>query len=366
MRALGIFVGVALLGLALWRYLASPVGVPRAPGADPAAITEAAGSATGSATGLDRGQRAGDRIVSEESPEAFQARLLYEQARQRVLGAYQRASGQADFAMAPGRVLRSLLEKRCGLLERYAEEWRVYKDRWGLTGQTGPELCRSLLFNHLKERLGLPDGVTQAAFFARLDRIDAEYERLVLRQGGFPGAAKAADDAFLDAYERFREARRGILGAELDHKLFGLADEVLHLPKEVQKIVADPRIPAPERLAAYKKLLTGIEGQYQVPLSSVLEPVELAKLELSIRETGTELGPEERRAVIEKYAGPEYAARYVQDQQEQVDRNERLKAFNQERDKMLADLRAEGLSPEEVQKRMPEIDRLLLRKYQLE
>lgn len=363
MRALGIFVGVALLGLALWRYLASPVGVPGTPATGPAAPTEAVGAATGS----DRGQWAEERPLPEESPEAFQARLLYEQARQRVLGAYQRASGQADFAMAPGRVLRSLFEKRCGLLERHAEEWRAYKDRWGLTGQTGQELCQSLLFGYLKERLGLAAGVSQAAFFARLDRIDAEYERLVLRQLS-PGraAAATADDAWIKEYERFREARRGILGADLDHKLFGLADDVLHLPQEVQKIVADPRTPAAEKLAAYKKLLAGIEGQYQTPLSSVLEPVELAKLELRIREAEGELGPEERRAVIEKYAGADNAARYVQDQQEQADRNERLKAFNQERDQMLAELRAKGLSPEEVQNRMPEIDRRLLHKYQLE
>ncbi|HEX2573548.1 MAG TPA: lipase secretion chaperone [Polyangia bacterium] len=359
MRALGLLVGLALLGLALWRYLAPSAPLPRAPLSEPAAHTEGAS--------LDRGRRAGEPAAPEESPEAFQARLLLEQARQRLLGAYQRASGQADFALAPGRVLRSLLEKRCGLLERHEEAWRAYKDRWGLTGQTGPELCRSLLFAYLKDRLGLPEDVTQAAFFARLDRIDAEYERLVLRRLS-PGAggAATADAAFLDAYERFREARRGILGSELDRKLLGLADDVLHLPHEVQKIVADPRTPAAEKLAAYQKLLAGIEGQYQVLLSSVLEPVELAKLELRIREAEGELGPEERRAVIEKYAGPDYAARYVQDQQEQADRNERLKAFNQERDQMLAELRAAGLSPEEVQKRMPEIDRLLLHKYRLE
>jgi hypothetical protein len=360
MRALGILLGSALLGLALWRYLASPVPAPKAPRSAPEAVTDSAGATRDDRTTRGRGQ---GEAQAQESPEAFQARLVLEQARQRLIGAYQRAAGQADFALAPGRVLRSLLEKRCGLLERHAEEWRAYRDRWGLEGQTGPELCRSLLFTYLKERLGLPGDVTQAVFFARLDRIDAEYERLVLRR---LSGSSASDEAFLGAYEPFREARRGILGQGLDQKLFGLADDVLHLPHQVRELVADPKLPAADKLAAYQKLLAQIEGQYQVPLSSVIEPIELAKLELGIREAEGRLGPEERRAIIEKYAGPEHAASYVQDQVEQAQRSERLKAFNQERDQMLKQLADQGLSPEEVRQRMPEIDRLLLTKYQLE
>jgi hypothetical protein len=103
-----------------------------------------------------------------------------------------------------------------------------------------------------------------------------------------------------------------------------------------------------------------------VRLGSVVEPVELAKHALRLHETAGPLGPEQQQAVLERYASPEVARRYLEHQQEQRDRSERLRAFNQERDQLLEQLAGAGLTPEQRRQRMTEIDQQLFEKYHLQ
>ncbi|MDY7231181.1 lipase secretion chaperone [Hyalangium rubrum] len=276
--------------------------------------------------------------------EEIKAQLLAAKAQLALGQAYERAAAHGDFALAPGRILRSLLAKRCGLVQRHASAG----------------VCRELLFSHLKERLGLPEDTSQARFWEMLEQVDAAYERLVVAD---PAAAR--DEAFRAAYGRFREARRAIVGPELDRHLFGLADEVLLLPFEVDDLLRDARASAEQKLAAYESTLQRIEREHGVRLASVVEPVELAKHALRIQETAGPLGPEQQRAVLERYAGTEVAQRYLEHQREQQDRSERLRAFNQERDQLLEQLSREGLTPEQRRQRMAELDPPLFEKYRL-
>jgi hypothetical protein len=69
---------------------------------------------------------------------------------------------------------------------------------------------------------------------------------------------------------------------------------------------------------------------------------------------------------MERYAAPDVARRYLEHQQEQQDRSERLRAFNQERDQLLEQLARAGLTPEQRRQRMTEIDSQLFKKYHLQ
>ncbi|HYO72256.1 MAG TPA: lipase secretion chaperone, partial [Archangium sp.] len=274
-------------------------------------------------------------------PRAPEARLPEAAPPRTLIQAYERAAARGDFGMTPGRILDSLLDRYCG----------SPRDRAGE--------CRDLLFAHLRERLGLSEELTSAAFWSMLERIDAEFDRRVTRD-----PRSHTDAGFLAIHERFREARRDIAGAALDRRLFGLSDGLLHLPQRVGELARDSRMPLEQKLAAYQDALHGIEEEHGVRLVSVMEPVELAKHELSIREAAGMLGAEQRREVLEHYTSPEYARRYLDYHQEQRARNERLKAFNQERESLLKQLASES-SPEQLRQRMLAIDQRLSEKYDL-
>lgn len=359
MRAPGILLGIALMGLMAWRALAT-WAVPAAKDAVPLASPgePAAPSAPASAVAPRLGPS-----VSPVAPEAalLKAQLLAAKTRQALGQAYERSAAHGDFALAPGRILQSLVERRCGLVQAHAAELAAEREHLGLQASDGPGLCRELLFSIVKERLALAEDVSQARFWELLAQVDAAYERLVVED---PSAARP--EAFRAAYERFREARRGIVGPELDRRLFGLADEVLRLPFQVEDLVQDPRTSAAQKLAAYEGTLQRIEREHAVKLSSVIEPLELAKHALRLQETAGPLRPEQQQALMERYAGPEVTQRYLAAQQEQQDRSERLRAFNQERDALLEQLARAGLGPDQRRQRMTEIDRQLFEKYRLQ
>ena len=155
------------------------------------------------------------------------------------------------------------------------------------------------------------------------------------------------------------------MGADLDRRLFGLADEVLHLPFQVEDLLRDTNLSSEQKLAAYGAALQRIEREHGVRLASVVEPVELGKHALRLHETAGPLEPEQRQAVLERFAGPGSSRRYLEHQQEQQDQSERLRAFNQERDQLLEQLARAGLTPEQHRQRMSEIDSQLFEKYHL-
>jgi hypothetical protein len=352
-------VGIALVGLVAWRALApgaAPVAEATAPLSSPGTPASQQVSPEAASAGLGTSVRP----AAPEAPR-LKAQLLVAKARHALGQAYERAAGHGDFALAPGRILGSLLERRCGLVWSHAEELAAERERLGLQASDAGGLCRELLFSVLKERLGLPEDVSQARFWELLEQVDAAYARLVLAD---PSAAR--DEGFRAAYERFREARRGITGPELDRRLFGLADEVLRLPFQVDDLLHDPRTSAEQKLSAYEGTLQRVESEYGVRLASVVEPLELAKHALRLQETAGPLRPEQQRALMERYASPEVTQRYLAHQQEQQDRSERLRAFNEERDALLEQLSRAGLGPEQRRQRMAEIDQQLFEKYHLQ
>ncbi|MCY1077330.1 lipase secretion chaperone [Archangium lansingense] len=285
---------------------------------------------------------AGASTGAAAQPREPEARFLVAQPSQTLVQAYERAAARGDFGMAPGRILESLRDRYCGSPQRGADE------------------CRGLLFAYLQERFALPEEVTSVAFWSMLARIDAEFDRLVTSN-----PRSHSDAEFLAVHERFREARRDIAGAALDRRLFGLSDDLLDLPQRVGELAGDSRMPLEQKLAAYQDALQRIEHEHGVRLMSVMEPVELARHELRIREAADVLGPEQRREVLERYTGPEYARRYLDYHQEQQTRSERLKAFNQERDLLLKQLASES-SPEQLRQRMLAVDQRLFEKYDLQ
>jgi hypothetical protein len=258
-------------------------------------------------------------------------------------------------------MLQSLLDRRCGLVEQHAEELHAWRKQLGLEGSSGAELCRSLLIASLRERLALPEDVTPALLWSRLAQVDAAYERLVVRD-----ASAASESGSFAAIERFREERRHILGAELDARLFGLSDDVLLLPSKVDTLLRTSGASVEQNVATWQAELLRIEREHGVRLAEILEPMDLARQELRLRESAGPLDDEARRAVLERHAGSEVALRELEFRHEQQERAERLSAFNAEREQLLANLRAEGLTAEQLRERLPEIDRRLFEKYHLQ
>jgi hypothetical protein len=291
----------------------------------------------------------------------LELRVLVAKVRASLGRSYERVSSQGDFALAPGRLLQSLLERRCGLVRRHVEELSAHREQLGLTGPDAEGFCRDLLFSLLQERLSLPEGTSQARFWESLERVDEAAARQVL---GNPSASSG--EAFHAAYERFRRERREVVGPEVERRLFGLPDELVRLPLQVDALVNDPQLTPGQRLATYESALQRIEQEYGVTLASVVEPLDLAKHALRLHETAGALGPAQRQAILEQYAGSETTRRYLEHQWEQQDRDERLRAFNQERARLLEQLTRAGLTPEQLRERMPGIDQQLFEKYHLQ
>lgn len=291
--------------------------------------------------------RTGDKSPGEED---IRRQLLLARVRHGLEQAWRRSASQGDFALTPGRIVTGLLEKRCGLLLRHAAD----------LAPASANPCRSLLFALLKERLALSDDITEEKLWSVLEQVDEEYRRqVVTRLESEPEMDSRA------ALERFRQARRALAGPELDAKLFGLSDALLLLPSRVDGLVADPAIPAERKLAAWQELLQSFEREHQAQLASVVEPMELARLELRIHEAAGPLDPQRRQAVLEHHLGAAAARERLEHQRAQQDRDARLEAFNRERERRLQELAASGLTPEQIRQRMPELDRLLFARYGL-
>ncbi|WP_164020253.1 lipase secretion chaperone [Pyxidicoccus trucidator] len=363
-RVTGVLMCAALLGLTAWWYVEASESSASPAGRGGAASASEHSARARSPVAREEGKTAaagGPTEATAPEAEEIKARLLVAQLRQRLGTAYERTAAGGDFALTPSRLLKSLLDRRCGALRRNLEELAPYRAQLQLEGPDGAAACQSLLFSWLKERFAFPDDLTQERLWSMLEQVDAEYERLVVRQLPF-----ASDEALLAAHERFREARRGILGPSIERQLFGLSDDLFQLPHQVDRLVTNSHTSVDQKLAAYREWLQRLESEHGVQLASVVEPLELAKLELRIRETAGPLGPEQQRAVYERHAGSESSLRYLEHQREQTERSERLSAFNQERARLLEQLTRSGLTPEQLRQRMPAIDQQLLVKYQLQ
>lgn len=368
-RLAGALACAALLALAVRWYVAGPVS---AEPVDGAALAEErtralAVSAVGKAPVGGQGSLAAAPVAGavggNESVTAqeLQAGLLVAQVSHGLGSALRRAASQGDFGLAPARILESLLKKRCGLLERHADAVALHGERLGLEGKTGAELCRSLLLQRMKEQFALGEDVPPERLWELLGQVDAEYARLVVKElESHPGGSAEA------ARERFRAARRELLGPELTRRLFGLSDDLLRLPERVDALLADASLPRERKVEAWQGLLQQVEREHGVRLSTVVEPVDLARLELKLREAEGPLDAARRQEVLERYMGSESARRHLEHQQQQQALEARLEAFNRERQQRLVEMAAAGLTPEEQRARMPELDRQLFEKYHLQ
>lgn len=343
-RVLGVLLGTALLGLAVGWPSAHSVAVAQAPFIPDDLVSSPAGiwrpappawSAPAASVNLDARE--------------LESRMLMAKVRASLGRSYERASSQGDFALAPGHILDGLLARRCGLMRRH------------VSGADADGPCRELLFSLLQERLSLPEGTSQARFWESLARVDEAAERHVLGE-----ASSSRGEAFRAAYERFREERQEIVGPDVERGLFGLSDELVRLPFLVDDLVSDSRLSPEQRMAAYEDVLQRISRDYGVVLASVVEPLELAKQALRLHGTAGALGSAQQQAILERFAGPETTRLYLEHQMEQQDRGERLRAFNQERARLLEQLTRAGLSPEQLRERMPAIDQQLFEKYHLQ
>jgi lipase chaperone protein len=358
-RVLGVLVGAVLLGLAVWWSPVDAVAVARAP-SSPGGPGGRAASLPGTRRPAPPAWSAPAASANLDAREA-ELRVLLAKVRASLGRSYERASSQGDFALAPGHILESLLERRCGLVRRHVEELTAHRERLGLTGPDAEGFCRDLLFSLLQERLSLPEGTSQARFWESLTRVDEAAARHVLAE---PSTSRG--ETIRAAYERFRQERRDLVGPDVERRLFGLSDEMVRLPFQVDELVNDSRLSPAQRMAAYEDMLQRMGREYGVELASVVEPLELAKNALRLHETAGALGPAQQQAILETYAGPETTRLYLEHQMEQQDRDERLRAFNQERDRLLEQLTRAGLTPEQLRERMPGIDQQLFKKYQLQ
>ncbi|WNG56103.1 lipase chaperone [Archangium gephyra] len=355
-RVLGVLLGTALLGLAVGWPSAHSVAVAQAPSIPDDPVSSPAGtrrpappawSAPAASVNLDARE--------------LESRMLVAKVRASLGRSYERASSQGDFALAPGHILDGLLARRCGLVRRHVEELLAQRERLGLLGADADGLCRELLFSLLQERLSLPEGTSQARFWESLARVDEAAERHVLGE-----SATSRGEAFRAAYERFREERQEIVGPDVERGLFGLSDELVRLPFLVDELVSDSRLSPEQRMAAYEDMLQRISRDYGVVLASVVEPLELAKQALRLHGAAGALGSAQQQAILERFAGPESTRLYLEHQMEQQDRGERLRAFNEERARLLEQLTRAGLTPEQLRERMPAIDQQLFEKYHLQ
>ncbi len=140
MRVPGILVGIALVGLVAWRTRVAAPG-PEAP--DTAAVSEAPAPPVAT---WDMSKQV-DVPSGAALPDARQIKeqLSRAKAQHSLARAFERADDDGDFALAPSRILKSLVDRRCGF-----------------DGPESASVCRGLLFAVLKERLALPEDVTEA------------------------------------------------------------------------------------------------------------------------------------------------------------------------------------------------------------
>lgn len=236
---------------------------------------------------------------------------------QRLRARFERLSARGDFGMAPRRMLAGLLARGCPAAPPPASG--------GDSPGEDEARCRALLFSILREREGFPRELTEADLWEVLTHIDAAAGAQL-----FTPSAQASIEAFAAAYERFREERRRLAGDALEHALFGLSDELMRLPTQVAALAREDATPLPQRLEAFRQHLTDIEASYGVELARVMEPVELARLELRLRESSGAVDAAAQRGVLEHYLGPERAREYLAAREAQQSLHERLEAFNRE------------------------------------
>ncbi len=352
--ASGALVGMGLLCTALW-WSFSGAASPARGGPPPSPIQERKPEETPREGG--GGAPAASNATGLPGTQQEHGRLLREQLQRQLGNTLQRLSARMDFAMTPGRMLESMLARRCAPVRHHAGELAADPS----SPPDADALCRALVFAALQERFGLPGDITAEQFWSTLPRIDAEYERLVVSRLG-----SASPEALAAAHEQFREARRRLAGEVLERAVFGLSDEVYQLGTQVEALVAERGTPLQRKVDSFRSELQRMESEHHIPIASVLEPIELARFELRIREASGPVGEDERRAVLGHYAGADAARSHLEYQQERQARDERLDAFNREREQALRELAASGLTAEQLRQRMPELDQRLLRKHQLQ
>ena len=215
----------------------------------------------------------------------------------------------------------------------------------------GPEALA--LFDYFFSASGEePDATIEARIRAEIRRrlppaaaaeADAFFERYLAYRAG---AAElfAADLSFADPerrFQRIRELRRSVFGAELAAALFGVEEQITEVDLERRRLERREDLAPEERarqLAALEAALPAAEREARAEARSVLD---LRAAEAALRAAGA--GDAEIQAERERRVGPEAAARLAALDARRAVWAERVAAYRAARDA----LRAEGRAPED-------------------
>lgn len=338
---------LALITLAAAWFLAvgTPVSEPNS------AIAEA--GSTQSQVGTSRDREAEIAATTGQAGSAGQ-RLL-RQTEVRIRRSLQSLLPRSDFGMTPSAMLQSLLARRCDVLRASLDELAAVRQEVpaSLAHGDAMAICRHLVFAELQRRSG--SDLSEASFWMALAQVDAEFQATMQGRGEMEAAE------FRELYRRFADSRALLLGAELDQALFAVADASVALPGVVTELRGLEQVDAEEKSRRFRAHLSALQERLGIELAQLGEPVEFARMELSLHE-GLSLA--EQQELMAYYTGADYAGRWAARKQQEQDRQQRMAAYHGEREVLVEQLPTD-LSDAERSARLAEIDDYLLDKYQL-
>jgi len=224
----------------------------------------------------------------------------------------------------------------------------------------GPEAL--LLFDYFLSATGEePDERIHARIVAEIRRrlppaAAGDAEALLDRYLAYRAAARELFDdqelAFADVerrFQRIRELRREVFGAELATALFGEEERVAAIDVERQRVLQQEGLDPAERA----RRLAGLEEQLPESVREArresMAALDLLAAEAELRERGA--SPAEIQAERERRFGPEAAVRLAALDQRRSAWNARVAAYRSARDA----LRARGLPEEEYTEALSEL-----------
>lgn len=201
------------------------------------------------------------------------------------------------------------------------------------TGEEPDERIRARIVAEIRQRLA-PAAAREAE--ALLDRYDA-YRAAAADLFADTELARADDER---RFQRIRELRREVFGAELAAALFDADEEVTRIDLERRRVATQPGLDPAARARRLADLEEQLPESVRAARREAMAALELRAAEESLRAAGA--GPGAIAAERERRVGREAADRLAALDERRAAWNERAGAYRRERDA----LRARGLSDE--------------------
>lgn len=201
------------------------------------------------------------------------------------------------------------------------------------TGEEPDERIRARIVEEIRRRLA-PAAAREAE--ALLDRYDA-YRAAAADLFADTELARADDER---RFQRIRELRREVFGAELAAALFDADEEVTRIDLERRRVATQPGLDPAERARRLADLEEQLPESVRAARREAMAALELRAAEESLRAAGASSGA--IAAERERRVGREAADRLAALDERRAAWNERADAYRRERDA----LRARGLSDE--------------------